>query len=197
MPHRGNAGLRAAKEVGATERPVSAAVIVRGSHVLLVQRRVTEGDLVWQFPASKVEAGEPAEQAAVRETLEETGLTVEALRLLGERRHPKTGHASIFTAKDATHSSKQTRAPARAMRALSLFTVVSEPARQPRSHHQRDGAELIPRAASARKRPDSGHGYLKQELNCGTEPDLPSEISASSQHRPCQTRFHLAEHAQH
>ncbi|AIA06559.1 NUDIX hydrolase [Streptomyces noursei] len=154
-----------------TERPVSAAVIVRGSHVLLVQRRATEGDLVWQFPASKVEAGEPAEQAAVREFLEETGLTVEALRLLGERVHPKTGHASIFTAKDATHSSKQARAPARAIRALSLFTVASEPARHPRSHHQQDGTELMPRVTSARKRPDSGRGHREQELNRDTKPD--------------------------
>ncbi|WP_419183971.1 NUDIX hydrolase [Streptomyces noursei] len=148
-------------------------------------------------PGGQVEAGESAERTAVRKTLEETGLTVQALRLPDERAHPKTGRASIFTAKDATHSSKQTGAPARAMRALSLFTVVSEPARQPRSHHQRDGAEPMPRAASARKRPDSGHGHIKQELNCGTEPVSPSENSASSQHRPCQTRFHLAEHAQH
>lgn len=72
-------------------KPVSAAVIVQGGRVLLVRRRVAEGDLRWQFPAGKVEPGETPEQAAVRETREETGLVVEAVRVLGERVHPKTG----------------------------------------------------------------------------------------------------------
>ncbi|MBQ1165575.1 NUDIX hydrolase, partial [Streptomyces sp. A73] len=42
--------------------------------------------------------GETAEQAAVRETQEETGLTVEAVKLLGERVHPKTGRLMSYTA---------------------------------------------------------------------------------------------------
>lgn len=37
------------------------------------------------------EAGETFEEAAVSETAEEAGLTVEAVKMLGERVHPKTG----------------------------------------------------------------------------------------------------------
>lgn len=83
------------------------------------------------------------------------------------------------------------------MPVLSLFTVATEQARHPRSHHQQDGTELAPPVASARKRPDRGSNLREQELNRDTGPDATSEISASSQHRPCQTRFHLTERAQH
>ncbi|MEV6547963.1 NUDIX hydrolase [Streptomyces sp. NPDC051597] len=81
-----------------TQPGISAAIIVRDDRVLMVRRRVSEGELMWQFPAGAIEAGESAEQAAVRETLEETGLTVSAVKLLGERVHPKTGRLMAYTA---------------------------------------------------------------------------------------------------
>jgi 8-oxo-dGTP diphosphatase len=82
-----------------TKKPdVSAAIITDGQRVLMVRRRVKEGELSWQFPAGGVEDGETAEQAAVRETLEETGLTVEAVRYLGDRVHPKSGKFMAYTA---------------------------------------------------------------------------------------------------
>ncbi|MER0242972.1 NUDIX hydrolase [Streptomyces sp. HSW2009] len=81
------------------EQPgVAAAIIVHEGRVLMVRRRVSEGELSWQFPAGKVEPGERREAAAVRETREETGLTVEAVKLLGERVHPKTGRRMSYTA---------------------------------------------------------------------------------------------------
>jgi 8-oxo-dGTP diphosphatase len=84
-----------------TEQPgISAAIIADGGLVLMVRRRIAEGELMWQFPAGAIEDGETAEQAAVRETLEETGLTVEAVKLLGERVHPKTGRLMSYTACD-------------------------------------------------------------------------------------------------
>jgi 8-oxo-dGTP diphosphatase len=64
----------------------------------MVRRRVKEGELSWQFPAGAIEAGESPEEAAVRETLEETGLKVESASLIGQRVHPKTGREMSYTA---------------------------------------------------------------------------------------------------
>ncbi|AQT73251.1 NUDIX hydrolase [Streptomyces sp. fd1-xmd] len=81
------------------ERPgIAAAIVVNKGSVLMVRRRVSEGQLSWQFPAGEVEPGETREDAAVRETQEETGLTVTAVKLLGERVHPKTGRLMSYTA---------------------------------------------------------------------------------------------------
>ena len=81
------------------ERPaIAAAVIVNEDKVLLVRRRVKEGKLSWQFPAGQVEPSETGDQAAVRETKEETGLTVQASADLGGRVHPNTGRTMLYFA---------------------------------------------------------------------------------------------------
>ncbi len=81
------------------ERPgIAAAIVTDAGRVLMVRRRVREGQLSWQFPAGEIEAGESPEQASVRETQEETGLTVKATKLLGNRVHPKTGRLMSYTA---------------------------------------------------------------------------------------------------
>nr|WP_229798617.1 NUDIX domain-containing protein [Couchioplanes caeruleus] len=64
---------------------------------MLVRRRIAEGRLSWQFAAGKVEPGESGDSAAVRETFEETGLAVRAVRSLGERVHPDTGRTMSLT----------------------------------------------------------------------------------------------------
>lgn len=81
-----------------TRPGIAAAIVVNEGKVLLVRRRVKEGKLSWQFPAGEVEPGEGQEDAAVRETSEEVGLEVRAVRLLGERIHPQTGRAMSYTA---------------------------------------------------------------------------------------------------
>lgn len=77
---------------------IAAAIIVDEGRVLLVRRRVKEGQLSWQFPAGEVEPGESNEDAAVRETREEVGLTVRAVKSLGERVHPATGRTMAYIA---------------------------------------------------------------------------------------------------
>lgn len=78
--------------------PIAAAVIVQDGRVLLIQRAVAEGSLLWQFPAGEVEDGESGEDAAVRETLEEVGMSVVAKDKLGERVHPSTGRTMQYYA---------------------------------------------------------------------------------------------------
>ncbi|GGU55792.1 hypothetical protein GCM10010211_20750 [Streptomyces albospinus] len=81
------------------ERPgISAAIVVHENRVLMVRRRISEGQLSWQFPAGEIEDGETSEQAAVRETHEEVGLTVTAVKALGGRVHPKSGRNMSYTA---------------------------------------------------------------------------------------------------
>ncbi|MFD9133681.1 NUDIX hydrolase [Streptomyces sp. TG1A-60] len=82
----------------ADERPgIAAAIVIHNNRVLMVRRRVSEGQLSWQFPAGEVEPGEAREDAAVRETKEEIGLDVAAVKLIGERIHPKTGRLMSYT----------------------------------------------------------------------------------------------------
>ncbi|MFB7907829.1 NUDIX hydrolase [Kitasatospora sp. NPDC056076] len=83
----------------AEERPgIAAAIVVHEGRVLMVRRRVSEGQLSWQFPAGEIEAGESPEEAAVRETAEEAGLGVAVVGFLGERVHPKTGRLMSYAA---------------------------------------------------------------------------------------------------
>lgn len=82
-----------------TKPGISAAIIVSDGKVLMVRRRVSEGELMWQFPAGQIEDGEAAEEAAVRETVEETGLVVAAVRRIGYlESHPKSGREMFYTA---------------------------------------------------------------------------------------------------
>jgi mutator protein MutT len=76
--------------------PIAAAVIVADGRVLMVRRRIKEGELSWQFPGGEVETGESPDEAAVRESREETGLTVRATKRLGERIHPATGRTMVY-----------------------------------------------------------------------------------------------------
>lgn len=75
---------------------VAVAVITSGGRVLMIRRAAAEGDLSWAFPGGKIEPGESPEDAAVRETAEEAGVTVTARRVLGERVHPGTGARIVY-----------------------------------------------------------------------------------------------------
>lgn len=69
--------------------PCAGAVITdAGGRLLLIRRGHQPGAGLWSLPGGRVEPGETAEQAMIREVREETGLAVRAVRLLGEVERP-------------------------------------------------------------------------------------------------------------
>lgn len=73
---------------------LAAAILVHNARVLIVRRSRTESFLpgVWGVPCGKLEPGESPEQAAVRELLEETGLTGRIVRQVGHSEFTSTWH---------------------------------------------------------------------------------------------------------
>jgi 8-oxo-dGTP diphosphatase len=57
--------------------PVAAVIVKKGDKVLLVKRGIEPGKGLWSLPAGFLEVDETAEEAAVRELEEETGLRVD------------------------------------------------------------------------------------------------------------------------
>ncbi len=73
--------------------PAAGVLAVDGHGRLLLQRRRDTGQ--WAIPMGKQELGETVAQCAVRETLEETGVTVEVTGLLGIYSDP--GHIVAYS----------------------------------------------------------------------------------------------------
>ncbi len=61
------------------------AVVLREGCLLLIERGFEPHLGHWSLPGGVIDEGESAGEAAVRETLEETGLVVEVVRELGEQ----------------------------------------------------------------------------------------------------------------
>jgi ADP-ribose pyrophosphatase YjhB (NUDIX family) len=68
-------------------RPGVAAVIQNGAGRILLQRRSDNG--LWGLPGGSVEIGESVRDAIVREVREETGLSVDLVRLIGVYSDPR------------------------------------------------------------------------------------------------------------
>ena len=81
---------------------VAAAVFIeRDDRVLLIQRKIDPGRGKWALPAGFVDHDESPEAAAVRETLEETGLNVRIDKLLAVFPKRDEGLADIVIAYSA------------------------------------------------------------------------------------------------
>lgn len=73
--------------------------VVRGDELLLVKRLNDPGKGKWSLPAGFVEADEDPARAAERETVEETGISIKAVRLLDVLHRPDVdGAADIVIA---------------------------------------------------------------------------------------------------
>jgi 8-oxo-dGTP pyrophosphatase MutT (NUDIX family) len=81
-------------------RPGVTAVILTSDGVLL-QRRSDNGR--WGLPGGSVEAGESVTEAVVREVLEETGLNVQPMRLVGVYSAPAIGQVVTYPDGNVIH----------------------------------------------------------------------------------------------
>jgi 8-oxo-dGTP diphosphatase len=64
------------------------AIAIRNGALLLIRRGHAPSRGRWSLPGGRIEPGESAQDALVREMAEETGLTVEVGELVGEVRRP-------------------------------------------------------------------------------------------------------------
>ncbi|GGR79315.1 NUDIX hydrolase [Streptomyces nojiriensis] len=72
--------------------PAASAIVVDGEGRVLLQRR-TDNEM-WALPGGKMELGESIGDCAVRETFEETGITVEIAGIVGTYTNP--GHVFAY-----------------------------------------------------------------------------------------------------
>lgn len=85
---------------------VSAACVVinSDSEILLIQR---DDNKEWQIPGGVVELGEAPDEAAIRETLEETGYTISSPKLTGVYTNIQRGIiANVFSTTEFTGHSQ-------------------------------------------------------------------------------------------
>jgi ADP-ribose pyrophosphatase YjhB (NUDIX family) len=88
----------------ANPRPASAVLLERpgesGTEILLLRRAVEPGLGAWDLPAGYLDPGESFEQAAIRETREESGIQVELTRLRGVYHSPAANAVTaVFVAR--------------------------------------------------------------------------------------------------
>jgi 8-oxo-dGTP diphosphatase len=76
--------------------------------ILLVQRAINPSYGKWVFPGGYVDRGETLEAAALREVLEESGLSVRLTRLLGAYSFPSNQVILVAYAGEVTGGSLQT-----------------------------------------------------------------------------------------
>jgi 8-oxo-dGTP diphosphatase len=74
------------------------AVLFDGNRILLVRRKNPPFKGSWALPGGKIKNNENAEQCMIRETREETGLSVVPLKLIGVYSNPKRDPRGVISA---------------------------------------------------------------------------------------------------
>jgi 8-oxo-dGTP diphosphatase len=86
----------------ANPKPAAGVILERDASVLLLRRAVEPGLRAWDLPAGYLDPGESPEEAARRETFEESGLEVDLVRLVGVyTSRPGNAVSSIYLARQA------------------------------------------------------------------------------------------------
>jgi len=80
----------------ATELKVAIGLVQHGGKVVLVCRKRPEGRLRWQFPAGVIKPGYSPHDVVLGEIFDETGITCQVVRYLGDRVHPETNVRSQY-----------------------------------------------------------------------------------------------------
>jgi 8-oxo-dGTP diphosphatase len=85
-------------------------VIIDGTKILLVKRRIEPYKGLWAIPGGFIDEGETAEQAAEREAFEETGVRVKIVKLIGVYSAPERDtRGTVSTAFIAKALSKEAK----------------------------------------------------------------------------------------
>jgi 8-oxo-dGTP diphosphatase len=74
------------------------AIIKKDKKILVVRRRIKQGNLHWQFPGGILEKNESEQQTTEREVFEEVNIKCKAIKKLGERIHPTTSKLIAYWA---------------------------------------------------------------------------------------------------
>jgi 8-oxo-dGTP pyrophosphatase MutT (NUDIX family) len=89
----------------ANPKPAAGVILERDASVLLLRRAVEPGLGAWDLPAGYLDPGESPEEAARRETFEESGLEVDLVRLVGiYTSRPGNAVSSIYLARQVDPS---------------------------------------------------------------------------------------------
>lgn len=70
---------------------IAIGILKKDDHVLMVKRKIPEGNLIWQFPTGMIKPYNDATETVIKEVFNETGIEAKVIELLGKRFFIETG----------------------------------------------------------------------------------------------------------